>query len=106
MEGEGEQPPGEPVEGGGEQGKYPKVELDLCYLQKHHSAKTLRATSAFIVFSFSVSSQPHYFIIYLWQQMMILNLSHFMEVFFFMSGTLKYCAKYSSNERQRLTFKR
>ena len=32
MEGEGEQPPGEPVEGGGEQGKYPKVELDLCYL--------------------------------------------------------------------------
>ena len=33
MEGEGEQPPGEPVEGGGEQGKYPKVELDLCYLQ-------------------------------------------------------------------------
>ena len=73
---------------------------------KHHSAKTLRATSAFIVFSFSVSSQPHYFIIYLWQQMMILNLSHFMEVFFFLSGTLKYCAKYSSNERQRLTFKR
>lgn len=32
MEGEGEQPPGEPVEGEGEQGKYPKVELDFCYL--------------------------------------------------------------------------
>ena len=32
VEGEREQPPGEPVEGGGEQGKYPKVELDLCYL--------------------------------------------------------------------------
>ena len=67
MEGEGEQPPGEPVEGEGEQGKYPKSRVRFMLSAKHHSAKTLRATSAFIVFSFLVSSQPHYFIIYLWQ---------------------------------------
>ena len=36
---------------------------------------------------------------------MIFNLPHFMEIFYFMRGTLKYWAKYSLNERLRVTFK-